>query len=98
VVNSDWISNDLPAGFRVVSTQQEVLPGSGESVTHILFSDGLASVSVFVAEHADKNVAERSRFGASHSYSTVAGDHRITAVGDVPAITVEQIATSMQAR
>jgi negative regulator of sigma E activity len=34
--------------------------------------------------------------GASNSYSTVIGDYRVTAVGQVPQITVEQIAKSMR--
>lgn len=98
VVESDWESEALPAGFHLVSTQTELLPGTDEPVTHLLYSDGLARVSVFVAAHAGKNVAERSRVGASNSYSTVVDDYRITAVGEVPAITVEQIATSMRSR
>lgn len=98
VVDSEWNSEDLPAGFRLVSVQQEQLPGTDEPVTHILYSDGLASVSVFIAAHSGKQVAKRSRVGASSSYSTVISDFRITAVGDVPAVTVEQIAASMRSR
>lgn len=98
VVESDWQSDALPTGFKTVSAQQEKLPGSDEAVTHILYSDGLAIVSVFIAAHAGKNVAERSRVGASNSYSTVFDEFRITAVGEVPAITVEQIANSMRPR
>ena len=96
VVDSDWQNDDLPAGFRLVSVQQEHVPGSGQQVTHILYSDGLASVSVFVAEDSDESVAERSTRGASNTYSTVRDGTRITAVGEVPAITVERIALAMR--
>jgi negative regulator of sigma E activity len=34
--------------------------------------------------------------GASNSYSTVIDGYRVTAVGQVPQITVEQIAKSMR--
>jgi len=98
VVDSVWQSTDLPMGFALISAQQEVMPGTDESVTHILYSDGLANVSVFIAEHANKKVSERSRVGASNSYSTVIDNYRITAVGEVPAITVEQVASSMRPR
>lgn len=98
VVDNRWQNSSLPLGFRLVSSQAEIMPGSDESVTHLLYSDGLASVSVFIAAHADENLSKRSRAGASNSYSTVVGEYRITAVGEVPAATVERIANSMEMR
>lgn len=94
VSSSLWNTDDLPAGFRVMETHEETLAGGAEVSTHILFSDGLANVSVFVSEHDGKEFAPRSAVGASHSYSTVVGDFRVTAIGEVPAATVERIATS----
>jgi len=94
--DSQWSNSRLPAGFRIVSTQREDLPGSGAPVTRILYSDGLAQVSVFIVVNQGKKIAQRSRVGASNSYSTEIGEFQVTAVGDVPAITVEQIATSMR--
>ncbi len=95
-VETNWNAEDLPTGFRVVSTQQEQVPGAEDPVLHILYSDGLANVSVFVATKKDKNIAQRSRVGASNSYSTDTGNYRVTAVGEVPAVTVQQIAESMR--
>jgi sigma-E factor negative regulatory protein RseB len=94
VSDSIWTSEDLPAGFRVVSTHEQVLPASGETVTHILFSDGLASVSVFIGAHDGSQFAETSELGASNSFSTTVNSFRITAVGEVPAATVKRIANS----
>lgn len=94
-VDSPWLNNNLPAGFKVVSTHDEELPGKETKVTHILFSDGLASVSVFTEPVSDKKFAKRSRLGASNSYSTRIDGYQVTAVGEVPAVTVEQIARSM---
>ncbi len=96
VVATNWIAEDLPTGFRVVSTQQEQVPGAEEPVLHILYSDGLAKVSVFVATKKDTNIAQRSRVGASNAYSADIGNYRVTAVGEVPAVTVQQIAESMR--
>jgi sigma-E factor negative regulatory protein RseB len=99
VVTTDWHSTDLPRGFRIVQAQQEALPNSDEVVTHILVSDGLAEVSVFVERQAVAGRSvERSRVGASNAFSTTIGEHRVTAVGDVPAVTVERIARSMELR
>ncbi len=96
VVDSPWNSSELPPGFRVMSTHEEDLPGRDVPVFHILYSDGLASVSVFIEPANDKKFAQRSRVGASNSYSVENGGYQVTAVGEVPAATVEKIATSMQ--
>ncbi|MBT8098611.1 MAG: MucB/RseB C-terminal domain-containing protein [Gammaproteobacteria bacterium] len=98
VEDSNWHNPNLPAGFELVSAQHEVMPGTTDVVTHLLYSDGLASVSVFVAPHADEKISAKKRAGASNSFSTVIKDFRITAVGEVPAATVERVASSMQQR
>ena len=97
-VDSLWISDALPAGFKVVSTHEETMPGSTASVIHILFSDGLANVSVFIEEQRADSVPGLASMGSSNSYCVALGDLDITAIGEVPAITVKQIAMSMKRR
>ena len=94
-VETSWTSTNLPQGFRAVATHGETLPGTEDVVTHILYSDGLANVSVFIAAVDDDGRTGASRVGGSNSYQAIAGDFQVTAVGEVPAMTVEQIATSM---
>jgi sigma-E factor negative regulatory protein RseB len=96
VVNIDWETGDLPPGFQPVETHAETLPDASDPVTHILFSDGLASVSVFIEPSQMEKVAQRSRVGLSNSFSNYQNGYRITAVGEVPAVTVERIARSMR--
>ncbi len=95
-LESDWRSDNLPAGFKLLSEHAEEMPGNDGLVTHVLFSDGIASVSVFVAVLEGASVQGKSNHGSSHSYSVSNGEHVITAVGEVPAVTVEQIARSMR--
>jgi len=95
-VETTWTSGELPAGFRAISTHEEKMAGSDEIVTHILFSDGLANVSVFIAPNSGDLSAGPARVGGSNSYSVEHGEFEITAIGEVPAITVEQIASSMR--
>ncbi len=95
-VASAWSSDDLPSGFRVVSTHEENLASRDATVTHILYSDGLANVSVFIEPAGDKKIARRSSVGSSNSYSVRFEGFQVTAVGEVPSITVEKIATSMR--
>jgi sigma-E factor negative regulatory protein RseB len=95
-VESDWVADEVPSGFRVVSTRQKTLPDVGDPLTHIIYSDGLVTVSVFIAPVTDNKKSGHSSVGASNSYSTVIDDYRVTAVGQVPKATVEQIAASMR--
>jgi sigma-E factor negative regulatory protein RseB len=96
VVEIDWETGDLPPGFQPVETHAETLPDANDPVTHILFSDGLASVSVFIEPSKLETASQRSRVGLSNSFSSYQDGHRITAVGEVPAATVERIARSMR--
>ncbi len=91
-----WHSEQLPVGFRMSSSHVEALGKKGETVTHIVYSDGLSTVSVFIKAAADGKPTTRSRLGSANAYSTRVGDYRVTAVGEVPAVTVEQIALSMR--
>jgi len=90
------VSGSLPSGFQLVSAHAEETSGKDDTLTHMLFSDGLANVSVFITLHAGDTQDRAARVGASNSYSIANGNYRITAVGEVPAETAEQIVRSMQ--
>ena len=94
-LDTPWVSSDLPQGFRAVDVHGETMNGSDVPVTHIVYSDGVANVSVFVAPKGAAISEGASRVGGSNSYSAIIDEHRVTAVGEVPALTVEQIATTM---
>jgi len=94
-IETDWQATNLPRGFRAVATHGEKLPGSDDMTTHIVYSDGLATVSVFVTSDSAADAEGASRIGGSNSFSTTIGGFRVTAVGEVPAVTVRQIATTM---
>jgi sigma-E factor negative regulatory protein RseB len=95
-VETSWHSDRLPVGFRAVSMHEETIKGSDESILHILFSDGLANVSVFIAANTGSSIAGPARVGGSNSFSVGYGEFEITAIGEVPTMTVKQIATTMR--
>jgi len=97
-----WSALRLPPGFRMTSHGQQVMPGADGPVAHLVFSDGVASVSVFVeSARASAGSAPRldgaTSVGASAAYSTVVDGHQVTAVGEVPAQTVRFIADQVRA-
>ena len=97
-----WNALKLPPGFKMAARSAQVLPGSTDPVSHLVFSDGMASVSVFVEVETktrepadDQTVTEESaRLGSSSVYSTSMGGRKVTAVGEVPPETVRSIASS----
>jgi sigma-E factor negative regulatory protein RseB len=101
-----WNALKLPPGFKMAARSAQVLPGSTDPVSHLVFSDGMASVSVFVEVEAktrepadDQSVTEESaRMGSSSVYSTVMGGRKVTAVGEVPPETVRSIASSFSSQ
>jgi sigma-E factor negative regulatory protein RseB len=75
------------------------MPGSSEPVAHLVYTDGIASVSVFVEPRKANTAGAEgpARVGSSSAYSTVVDGHQITAVGEVPPSTVELIAKQVKA-
>lgn len=93
-----WRIGDLPAGFRAVSHRRRAMPPHGRMVQHSVFTDGLASVSVFVEPPgADAMPLEGlSRMGAVNAFGLEVEGHRVTAIGEVPAASVRRIAVSVR--
>jgi sigma-E factor negative regulatory protein RseB len=93
-----WRLLQLPPGFRISSSVEQLLPGSDHPVTHVVLSDGLASVSVFIEgpPAPPRQATEgQGRVGSAFAYSRVVAGHQVTAVGEVPPQTVEYIAAGV---
>lgn len=94
-----WRLVKLPPGFRLNSAAQQQLPGTRQPVMHLVLSDGLASVSVFiegpVGGGGQVPAEGQGRVGSAFAYSTVVSGHQVTAVGEVPPQTVQFIANGV---
>jgi sigma-E factor negative regulatory protein RseB len=95
-----WRVDSLPEGFELTASTQKSIAGSQDPVDHLVYSDGLATVSVFVeAPAAESDVADGfSQLGSTNAYSLTSSGRRVTVIGEVPRRTVETIANSLQAR
>jgi len=95
-----WSASRLPPGFRMSARAAHVMPGSDSPVAHLVFTDGIASVSVFVESHApgaaQGSQPESAQVGSSSTFSTVIEGHQVTAVGEVPPQTVRLIVNSVK--
>ncbi len=90
----DWVLDDPPPGYVLTSVMRRALgPNRGEAV-HMVFSDGLAAVSVFI--EPDREATEvirpiRTVQGAIRVYERALNGYRITALGEVPELAVQRI-------
>lgn len=93
-VPANWRVIEPPAGFTLA-----LQPAHGGASEHLVYSDGLASVSVYVEPltatvPAFSGPASR---GSVNLYGRVIAGHQITVLGDVPAATVERFAQGVAA-
>jgi len=90
----------LPGGFALSAATHGPIAGSPYPVDHLVYSDGLATVSVFIEDpKSTPEVAEgHSRVGSANAFSLTLNGRQVTAVGEVPRRTVESIAISLRAQ
>jgi len=90
-----WQPANLPPGFHLASHSHKT--GADGVYEHMVYSDGLAAVSVYVEKQGvDTGVQPgESQLGTNNAYSKTAGSLQITVIGEVPAITVKTIANEM---
>ena len=96
-VESGWSVQNFPAGFKKIMEMKRSIHGKPVPVTHLVFSDGLAAVSVFIEPLPQQaKVGENlSQQGAINIYVRPYFKHLVTVVGEVPAATVTQIGNSV---
>jgi sigma-E factor negative regulatory protein RseB len=95
--DTGWVVTRVPPGFVKIMEGYRRLRGKPDPVAHLVFSDGLVAVSVFVqpVTSAPTHVGF-SQQGGVNVYSLRLDDNLVTALGEVPGSTVRQIASSVE--
>ncbi|MDX2220392.1 MAG: MucB/RseB C-terminal domain-containing protein [Burkholderiales bacterium] len=100
VGDTGWWVQSPPIGFRLITELKRTMPGKTEPVSHLVFSDGLAAISVFIEPLGAKS-AGFSRAGeegmVSYAMRSV-GNHQVTVLGEVPVSTAQSLANNVAAR
>jgi len=94
---ASWAVADAPPGYRQTSSLTRLLPMKKVPVEHLVYSDGMSTVSIFIEKKGgDSDTMEGlSRMGAVHAYGRVIDGYQVTVVGEVPAATVEKMGMSL---
>jgi sigma-E factor negative regulatory protein RseB len=97
--DTGWSLKSQPAGFRKLTELKRSIAGRAAMVSQIVYSDGLAAVSVFIEPLPRAQFPQSlSHQGAINIYVRRVSDHMVTVLGETPAATVVQIANSLEFR
>jgi len=99
-VDTGWTVTSLPQGFEKVTELRRTLPGRPHPVSQLIYSDGLASLSVFVEPNgAPTRTAEASsEDGTTTFFVRPMGEQLVTVLGEVPLATAELVGRSVAHR
>lgn len=94
----DWKIDAMPNGFKKVLAMRRTMRDKPLPVTHLIYSDGLVGISVFIEEKSPGMPLNPglSSQGAVQIYSKLMGSRLVTVVGEVPPRTLIQVADSVR--
>jgi sigma-E factor negative regulatory protein RseB len=93
------LSSELPGFQKIVELKRRL--GESRSAAQVVYSDGLAAVSVFIESLEGRTDPVRtglSSMGAIHIYTREVANHMVTVVGEAPAASVQRIADAVEYR
>jgi len=90
-----WQFSNMPAGFRKESAVKRMVGDTGRFVQQIVYTDGLASLSIFVEKETAQTTQGETSMGAVNGFIYLIDNYSVTAIGEVPAVTVRQVAESV---
>jgi Negative regulator of sigma E activity len=99
-VNTDlreWQVTSLPRGFILSNHEKQTMTDKNVPVEHMVYSDGLAMVSVFIEKirAQPEEPVGASKLGGVNAFATYTNGYQVTAVGEVPQKTVRLMADSV---
>jgi sigma-E factor negative regulatory protein RseB len=96
--SQEWSFNNLPEGFQQTKNLVEKSTKDGSTVRQIVLSDGMTSVSVFIAPPNSPATQEGVALsaGAMNIYTTDVDKYKVTLVGEVPVSTLEKIGKGLK--
>ncbi len=94
-----WIVTRLPPGFVKIAEGFRALRAARPPVAHLVFSDGLVAVSVFVEPvGGTAHSTGLKQEGAVNMYIRQLEDYVVTVLGEAPPVTIRQIALAVTRR
>ncbi len=96
--DSTWQISELPEGFWRESALKRKVAGTDRFIQQMVYTDGLASLSVFIEKETALTPQGGTSLGAVNAFIRIFKNYSVTAIGEVPAITVKQVAESVSSQ
>lgn len=95
-----WKTSYVIPGFSQVSIMKRTMRPNSPELLHVLYSDGVASVSVFTRTINKSSRPEKGGFGMGgmNIYRRVLGDWQLVLMGDVPASVLKQFGDGIEVK
>ena len=90
-----WRFTNLPDGFWQESALKRQVAGTDRYIQQMVYTDGLASLSVFIEKQTVPTPQGETSMGAVNGFIHIFNNYSVTAIGEVPAITVRLVAESV---
>lgn len=98
--DTGWVLKAAVPGFYQTSAVRRQMNAAGGDTVQLVFSDGLAAVSVFIEPVAGATEAKLTagplQSGPINLYKRVVANHLVTALGEVPPRTVQRLAEAVE--
>lgn len=92
-----WSLSDVLPGYQLISTVKRTVAKDGADVLHMVYSDGLAHISVFI-EPQNADEGDAAGFVAAGSIGVYARNHdgyRLTVLGEAPREALRRVGDGM---
>jgi sigma-E factor negative regulatory protein RseB len=98
--DTGWSVANPPPGFKKITELRRTLPGRTQPVSQLIFSDGLASLSVFVEPNTtpDRTGEASNEDGTTTFFVRPMGEYMVTVLGEVPLATAQQFGRGVTRR
>jgi sigma-E factor negative regulatory protein RseB len=99
-IDDAWQFRVSLPGYRKVTGMRRMAlasPGRAQSV-HVVFSDGLATISVFIETLPEKFEPGMTSMGATHVYQRAVGGYGLVAMGELPRAALKKFADGIEPR
>lgn len=93
-----WQFNVELPGFRKLTSLKRQTRSDGTEGMHMVFSDGLAAISVFIEALPEKPDLGMVSMGAINVYRRAVGEHLLVVMGETPPATLKKLGDGIESK
>jgi sigma-E factor negative regulatory protein RseB len=86
-----WTATALPPGYTLRHAAERRSPHDGRQLEHLVYSDGLSNVSVFIEARSEQTPPEQAIRGVMQRVTRDTDGFRLTAIGQAPEAAMRMI-------